>query len=479
MNAGVLPKLENKRQFFIATVRFGNWTLDNLKHPLDIVEETIATVEKKIAEAPHQESFLRYIESEDISLWQHIKNLELTSPNQTLLLVFDQFEELFTYPKGVTEFAEALADLLYSRMPKNFQRALRLATRNNANLLTPEQSEFLERPVKLKVVISIRSDRVGLLASLSSHIPGILLNCYELKPLSRKQAEYAVIKPAEKPGEFQSLPFTYQEKALTKILDYLTQNGDKPIESFQLQILCQFIEKDIVISRNETYVEEHDLGDLESIYQNYYDNSLKKLGTEDTQRKARIFIEEGLIFAEEKRRTTLLKGQIHNKFNITPELLQHIVHTHLIQPVLHYSGGYDVYELSHDTLVAPILKAKSLRLELERKAKRKKQKQRAIWTFAVPIGIYLIFIIFAVILSVGLSKAGLDIPKWIELMLMWLIIIGSAPLCFVIMAPFLIGPFAFAYEIIVGESVLAKLRTRANNPAKQKGILTKLGKWLS
>jgi hypothetical protein len=37
----------------------------------------------------------------------------------------------------------------------------------------------------------------------------------------------------------------------------------------------------------------------------------------------------------------------------------------------------------------------------------------------------------------------------------------------------------FFYEFIVGESILAKLRKRAGNPEKQKGFLTKIGKWLS
>ena len=42
-----------------------------------------------------------------------------------------------------------------------------------------------------------------------------------------------------------------------------------------------------------------------------------------------------------------------------------------------------------------------------------------------------------------------------------------------------VTPIAFVYEFIMGESVLSKLRRRAEDAAKQKGILTKLGKWLS
>lgn len=480
LNAGVLPKLENEHQYCIIPVRFGSWVQDNRKHPLDIVEE-------KFEEMTRQENFLNNIESEDISLWQHIKNLELTLPNQTtLLLVFDQFEELFTYPEGVPDFAKALADLLYCRMPKEFQRALRLATRSNANLLTLERSEFLERPVKLKVLMSIRSDRMSLLNSLSSQIPSVLLNCYELKPLSREQAEKAVISPAQKVGEFQSPPFTYHPEALKKILDYLTQNGAKSIESFQLQILCQFIEENIVIGRNDTHVEEHDLGELETIYTNYYDNNLKKLGTEDEQRKARIFIEEGLIFAEEERRTTLFEGQIYSKFAISPELLSSLVDTHLIRSEPHSSGGY-VYELSHDTLVAPILKAKSLRFEneqlqraqqqlLEIKAKRKTKIKRALFIFLTPV---IIFILFLVLVYFADIFRGNDFVKTLLLIIGIPVLVFYAIYAIFLILLFLAGPLAFVYEFISGESVLSKLRNRAIDPARQKGILTKIGRWLS
>jgi hypothetical protein len=478
LTAGVLPILEKEHQYCIIPVRFGSFTHDSRKHPLDIVEEQLAA-------RIQQETFLSHIESEDISLWQRLKNLEWTLPTQpTFLLVFDQFEELFTYPEGVTGFAEALADLLYGRLPKGFQRALRLATRSNENLLTAEQSEFLDRPLKLKVVMSIRSDRMSLLDSLSSQLPQVLLNCYELKPLSRTQAQDAIIGPAQKTGEFRSPPFSYQPEALKKLLNYLTQQDTKSIESFQLQILCQYIEENIVIARNDVVVAEQDLGELEAIYRNYYDNSIKKLGTEEEQRKARIFIEEGLIFAREQRRITLYEGQIHSMFEISPELLHKLADTHLIRSEPHSSGGF-MYELSHDTLVAPILKAKAQRALLEQakqaeqllqetRAKRRKKIVRAAWLFMIPI-----FLVGLAIVLIIISTRGATGNESLDTVLLWTFLFTVFSIVsFVILigAAALLG---FFYEFIVGESILAKLRKRAGNPEKQKGFLTKIGKWLS
>ena len=477
LNAGALPRLESEHQYYVIPVRFGSYTQGNLKHPLDIAEEQIARNDSR-------KNFLSEIESEDISLWQHIKSLEhalsdSTLPNQiTFLLVFDQFEELFTYPEGIADFAEALADLLYSRVPKSFQRALRLATRNNSDLLTPEQLEFLERPANLKVLMSIRSDRMSLLDSLSSHIPSILLNCYELKPLSRAQAEDAITSPAGKAGEFQSPPFTYQPEALEKILDYLTGKNAKPIESFQLQILCHYVEESLVIAKGDTCVEKDDLGDLETIYQNYYNDSIKKVGTAEEQLKARIFIEEGLIFEKEKRRITLYEGQIQSTFDVSPELLRRLADTHIIRSEPHSSGGY-MYEVSHDTLVAPILKAKARRYQsqqeekiqqhlMEIKRQRKKKINRAI-AFLVALVVSYLLIIIAI--SIHFDMKIKDLPGLIVI----------AFVVFLLALQFLEIPatIALIYEFITGESFLSKLRRRAKDPTRQKGIFTKLGRWLS
>lgn len=473
LNAGVLPRLENEHQYSIIPVRFGSYTLGTRKHPLDIVEEEIAGF--------HQhDDFLQKIESQDVTLWQHIKSLELTLPNQTpILLVFDQFEELFTYPEGLTDFAEALADLLYSRMPKSFQRALRLATRNNPALLTPEESEFLQRPVNLKILMSIRSDRLSMLDSLSTQIPSILLNCYELKALSREQAEAAIISPAQKAGEFQSPCFTYQPEALKKILNYLTRNNVKSIESFQLQILCHYVEESIVIAKNDTDVGAADLGDLETIYQNYYSDSLKKLGTIDEQLRAQKFIEEGLIFEKEERRITLYEGQIQSMYDVSPELLRKLADTHIIRSEPHSSGGY-TYEVSHDTLVVPILKAKALRIRrqqaeiaqqqlLETQKKRKRKIIRATVVLTIPA--------IVAMLTFILTKFTLpqDYDYLVSKVGYFLLVTISMGIVF----SSIVSPLAFIYEFVSGESILSKLRKRAENPAKKKGLLTKLGRWLS
>src|SRR6185436_13246777 len=113
----------------------------------------------------------------------------------------------------------------------------------------------------------------------------------------------------------------------------------------------------------------------------------------------RILIEEGLIFAKEERRITLYEGQIQSTYGVSGELLRKLADTHIIRSEPHSSGGY-MYEVSHDTLVAPILKAKARRYQkeaeekrqqelLELKQQRKKKIKRAIGLLASLAGLFL------------------------------------------------------------------------------------------
>ncbi|MGV7224540.1 MAG: WD40 repeat domain-containing protein, partial [Nitrospinales bacterium] len=372
LNAGVLPEIED--QYFIIPLRFGMPAHDDIKHPLDILDQ-------QLSENYYRESFLNKIEPENFSLWQYIKNLQITNPDpMTFLLVFDQFEELFSFSHGVIEFAEAIGELLYNRCPKDFQRALHLAESTMAGRLPIEDREIIERPLDVKVLMAIRSDRMSMLDRLSVHIPNLLNSdsLYELKHLSWEQAEGAISSPAQKEGKFLSERFGYHEDTLQKMLVYLTQNRQKPVESFQLQILCQYVEENIVGKQKNVIVKPVDLGDPKGIFRDFYDRTIQNIGTSAEQLKSHRFIEDGLIFEEEEKRISLFEGQIEKRFDISKELLNKIVHTHIIRREKH--GGGHMYELSHDSLVAPILRAKDQRRHKEQKwkaeAKRRKEEEK-------------------------------------------------------------------------------------------------------
>jgi len=177
INAGLVPEIENK--YIILFVRFGNYSENSKNLPLEILN-------LKLSEFSSKPSFLNNVENEDISLWQSLKNIQVNSPEKEgILLIFDQFEELFTFPQGVTEFVKEFADVLNNKVPKTFRRMLNLKLQKNPDILTDEEIAMIDTNINLKVLMSIRSDRMSNLNKMSESIPNILRNCYELKPLNR------------------------------------------------------------------------------------------------------------------------------------------------------------------------------------------------------------------------------------------------------------------------------------------------------
>ncbi|MBX2891047.1 MAG: hypothetical protein KF734_08990 [Saprospiraceae bacterium] len=386
LNAGLLPRVENEGRWQPIVVRFNAWTESKTDTPVQITRELLLR-------GFNQPVFLEKIFPDDRSLWYAAKTRQLSAnvlnPNsasknlapQGLLLVFDQFEELFTYPdEAVQQFGRQLAELLQTAVPQRVRKMAELFLLAQPDLLTAEEEAALESRLNIRIVCAIRSDRMSLLDRLSTYVPQILSQRYELQSLSPAEARAAIEQPAQKEGTYATLPFQYAPAALDTMLAYLTKGGTQPIESFQLQILCQSIEQ--YVYRSADYlIEPDDVGEPEQVFRHYYDNQIAQIDDPAEQLAARRLIEEGLVYEKEQRRLTLFDVQIHESYGISDDLLLRLVDTHLLRAEPNLRGGY-TYELSHDTLVAPVLKAKTRRLEAELRAaeaeaERKRQAELA------------------------------------------------------------------------------------------------------
>ena len=187
-----------------------------------------------------------------------------TSGTARFLLIFDQFEEFFSYPEAEqAQFRAEMAELLYEEIPQDVRLAARAGTR--------EQRAFLATPFDAKVVFSLRADRLSLLDGMKDRLPAILHKRYELKALDEQQAREAIVMPAALPAELMGAgagaAFKYSEDALQKMLrelsgkDAASRGG---IEAFQLQIVCASIEKRVNDGRLST-VTAADLPDFSTV----------------------------------------------------------------------------------------------------------------------------------------------------------------------------------------------------------------------
>jgi signal transduction histidine kinase len=278
---------------------------------------------------------------------------------------------------------------MYVKIPQQLRNIIKDSLRRNSEILTKEEINLLFEKPNIKILFSIRSDRMSFLDRMTDYVPGILKKCYELQPLDEIRMMQAIVIPAKLRNEkFLTKPFKYSDASLLEIHRFLSKNGKQPIETFLLQVLCQYIEK-IVLKTNISVVSVGDLGDLEYISNNFYDSIINDLPDKERE-AARLLIEDGLIFEEEERRLSVYEGQVIKQFKVSKELLRKLVDSHLLRSEPYYSGGF-LYEISHDALVHAILtfKRERVRIQEERNTALKqleedrKREEEARYQFAL------------------------------------------------------------------------------------------------
>ena len=375
INAGILPELR-KKNYDVIVGRFNSFV--NLVSGQPNAPDLLSPVKKLLNEIKSRynntTTFLDPLspEGEEISLWHEFKNLQIANKEKTYFIFFDQFEELFTYPpEQVNYFKQQLAELLYTAVPQEYlDRIDKFENDPSTTHLTNEQLELLYEPIPVKILFTIRSDKFSSLTKLKDAIPGIVTKTYELKPFSASEAKDAIQNPALSEGDFISNAFEFEPDALQKMLDYLTEDGTEDIESFQLQILCRYVEEIVIKnkrSNNELrHVNASHIGDIKNIFEEYYNNLISNIDADKIQNVKKLF-EEGLIFEKDKIRVSLYKGQITSMYGIDELLLKKLVDTHLIRSETD-ANGMEKFELSHDSLIQPILKSKEKRM-VEEEAK--------------------------------------------------------------------------------------------------------------
>ena len=405
LNAGIIPKLsatksKGEQLFHPIVVRFTAATKDSTDSPLERVSKQL---KQKLGPLPDVPLLSRFAELRH-TLWFQVKARQ-NALKTRYVLIFDQFEEFFTYPKEQQLLLrEQLAELLFTEIPQELRKVW--------DDLSEAEQEFLSSELNLRVVFAIREDRLSWLNSLKEELPGILDKRYELKGLSDEQAREAILQPAALPQDlgFQCHPFSYRPETLNILLQELkksntgenyTQQGR--IEAFLLQICCENIESRLLERAKtgdvNTVIDPADLPKFEQIYEEYYNNKINELPAEERENAKRLIEDEligfndstGLVFRLNADGRRLLK-----KPGISEALLRRLTNAFLLRSEPNTTGGYN-YEISHDTLIAPIEKAKKQRLELELARKQRRQLQRGI---------------LIVVLAVGLAIGAFAVTAW-------------------------------------------------------------------
>ncbi|MEZ4660033.1 MAG: SH3 domain-containing protein [Caldilineaceae bacterium] len=276
----------------------------------------------------------------------------LIKPDSTLL-IFDQFEEIFTaYPERWRE-------------REGFFRQV---------------TELLARFPTLHVLFTMREDYLAELTPFSNLLSDDLRHRFRMERLRREGALQAVTQPAQAAG--RTFAPTVAEKmvdnlrrvqrsqraqrmaqeAATGEVQLVTSVYGEYVEPVHLQIVCRDLWDRLPPARVE--IEPADLesfGDVDQALTNFYENTLAKVIAETnvTEQALRLWFNErlitpartkGLVYRDEA------KGETAGLPNAAVNILRDawIIRSDI-------RGGDTWYELAHDRLVEPILNANAAR----------------------------------------------------------------------------------------------------------------------
>jgi hypothetical protein len=352
------------------------------------------------------------------TLWEQLKRYEfdLNGLPATPVLVFDQFEEVFTLAHSDAsrrDFLAELADLANETMPEANRQDLLSHYQQTQDGVSVAEMQWWENQPDVRIVLSIRSDFLHFVDQVSALIPGILRNRYQLQPLSREKARIAIERPAAATGEYASPPFQYTEAALSEMIGFLAGQNlmDKAaqeandlqspkqrdeIEAVNLQIVCQDIEEKIIdYQKPENFAIEPDFygqieglrGSIRNFYVNqiqafpksYVERMLQKAQfgeqispddrrlsheTPETLRElAQRLIEENLVTSG-NRRNSVVDDTLLDAYKVSPDFLDTLVDkSRLLRKEPRLDDFY--YEISHDTLLPAIIESRDTRRQTE------------------------------------------------------------------------------------------------------------------
>jgi tetratricopeptide (TPR) repeat protein len=292
------------------------------------------------------------------SLWEflHHRDDVLRDANGSALiplLIFDQFEEIFTLAQSddfgrqrAAQFVTDLADLVENRPPKAVE------ARFDEDDTAAERFDFGRSDYR--VVIALREDYLAPLESLKQAMPSITQNRQRLAPMTGQQAMAAVLQPGKG---------LVTEEVAAAIVRFVAGGGEianAEVEPSLLSLICRELnDARIAQGRNDISL---DLlaGSHATILSNFYERSLA-----DQPAALRQFIEEQLLtasgyrenIAEESVRTAFVEA------GAAPDALAVLVNRRLLR----IEERLDVrrVELTHDVLCGVVKASRDARHERE------------------------------------------------------------------------------------------------------------------
>lgn len=291
--------------------------------------------------------------------------------NFSLVIILDQFEELFTRfvdPGPAANAAAAVKDQPDWRLRKQFfEQFARLYGRPAAPAEPAEEEEADERtsPSRLRVryVISMRDEYIAQLDPLRPAVGALDEASFHLSLLDKEQSEAAIREPAMRFG------YNYSNDCYSEIIRQLTKE-DRFVEPAHLQLVCEKLwnvqgaslaeaalgDAPGAVAQEIPVAAFAGLGGTKGILNSFFKDFLK--GLEVRERREALELLEPLVTASGTRNIVEREQLVNAPFRDAgrrADLLKRMADRTIVRTERRL-GGYFV-EITHEFLIGPVLEA--------------------------------------------------------------------------------------------------------------------------
>jgi hypothetical protein len=305
------------------------------------------------------------------SLWEflhHRDDILRDASGKTVipLLIFDQFEEIFTLAqsddfgrKRAAEFVDDLADLVENRAPKT------LEARIEQDEGAAERFDFTRSDYR--ILIALREDYLAHLEAFKGVMPSITQNRMRLARMTGEQALAAVVKPG---GKLVSVEVA---ESIVRFIAGGSELRNAEVEPSLLSLICRELNNTRIAQGRAEISADLLAGSHDTILAEFYERALA-----DQPLAVRHFIEDELL-TESGFRESIAEESVRKAFataGARPDALATLVDRRLLR----IEERLDVrrVELTHDVLCSVVRASRDLRHEREARdeAERKLAAQR-------------------------------------------------------------------------------------------------------
>lgn len=380
INAGIFPVARSSRLFPVP-LRFGH---NHESHASYLEQIKEAFKESGIGINPLRDA----IHEKSESLWEFFHRHTFFQPKtgNTVrpLVVFDQFEEIFTLQHNEAvkkEFFSQLADLINEVKPRYIFDAqysnnnsdgsdntttlqdLKDFVQNIAN--ESQQSNYVEES-NFNLVFVLREDYLSYFERYTAYIPAMKVNRFPLLPINEEQAAEIIMKPC--PGLISKQVAELIIQKITETTDFALDGiPEIEVDATMLSLFLSrlYLKKGAQNAITADMVNE--FGDF--IIKDFYEESVANLPGDDIEK-----LEDALITIDGRRDNDSYSNLTEGR-HISTKTIDKLVKDSKLLREFYYQGDRRL-EFMHDTL-CPIINDRITQRELAKEKEAEQQRQEA------------------------------------------------------------------------------------------------------